>query len=346
MAKVKLAKSKVKFDESTHTYTLGKVQLSGITNLITEVVGLGYHGEAPRSTLERAAEYGTSVHKAIEAYDTTGERIEAFSRSEQFCTGTDTVWNVSQELDHYIAHKEGYATIANEYTVSDNKRYASQIDIIWQDTEGNLVLVDTKTNNLKYYPGGKEKWLKYLSWQLSIYAYLFEHQNPKLKVSSLLCNWLRQDEHELIEIVRLPNDDVARLLSVNYDIIDGEIVFDEVAASSVFVDDMSNPQQLTPVKVVDTTAIVGHELVDKVYDTYATVAKLDRLKEELTETIRQAMIAHGITKWDSGKFVVTLTPDTVVTTLDTTKLKKDHPELFSQYIKESPRKGSIRIKLN
>ncbi len=53
---------------------------------------------------------------------------------------------------------------------------------------------------------------EYLSWQLSIYAYLFELQNPLIKVDKLFGIWLRGNKSELVEIERKPDAEVKRLL--------------------------------------------------------------------------------------------------------------------------------------
>ena len=63
----------------------------------------------------------------------------------------------------------GYDALANEYTVSDEEYFASNIDCVWEK-EGEISLADIKTT----YRIDKES----LSWQLSIYAYLLRGRIP------------------------------------------------------------------------------------------------------------------------------------------------------------------------
>ena len=97
----------------------------------------------------------------------------------------------------------GYKAFANEYTVSDNEYFASNIDCVWEKAD-KISLGDIKTTlHLDE---------EYLSWQLSIYAYLFEFQNPLIKVDKLFGIWVRGDKHELVEIPRKPDEEVKKLM--------------------------------------------------------------------------------------------------------------------------------------
>ena len=345
MASVKLTlnKSGVRFDEGAHTYSLDGRQLSGITTLIRDVVGLGYHGEVPQFILDRAAEYGTAVHHAIEMLDTKQLCETSIPRSPQFVADGQKVWDVSQELANYNTHRRGYKAIANEYTVSDNAKYASQIDIVWQDEDNNIWLVDTKTNNIESYPGGRSHWLEYLSWQLSIYAVLFERQNPHLNVKGLLCNWLRHENHELITIERLPDDKVNNLLMVDYDVIDGRIVFDEMSASIAGYS--LHTDQLPQRKEASTVELIAQDTINLIAQLKTQELEIKAKMETLNEKLREAMQANNVEKWQNDRFIVTLSKDSETTTLDTAKLKKEKPELYNQYSKITQLKGALKITL-
>ena len=178
---IKLKQSPVTFQEECHRYYLGEKRLVGITGLIHEVLQLGVYPDANEfvrnTAIPRAAEYGSAVHKSIEMYDEIGIKQTVYPNSFG-----DDPWDVSLELESYIKHRKGFVPVANEYTVSDCEQWASNIDNVWQrESTGGIWLVDTKTNNLNYYPldgygqpnffpdhaaGLKE----YLSWQLSVYA--------------------------------------------------------------------------------------------------------------------------------------------------------------------------------
>ena len=66
----------LEYIDESHTYIFNGVILPSITQILKVKFGNKYHGVS-NSTLERAANLGTEVHKAIEDYETKGiENIE------------------------------------------------------------------------------------------------------------------------------------------------------------------------------------------------------------------------------------------------------------------------------
>ena len=51
-------------------------------------------------------------------------------------------------------------------------------------------------------------------WQLSIYAYFFEVQNPGCNAVRLIGIWLRGKNHEIVEVERIPSEVVMNLLKM------------------------------------------------------------------------------------------------------------------------------------
>lgn len=74
-------------------------------------------------------------------------------------------------------------------------------------------------------------------------------------------------------------------------------------------------------------------------------AKLEEVKKQLKEDLLKAMETHGVKKWDNEVMIVTYTAPTTTTSIDSAKLKKELPEVFTEYSKTSNVKSSIRIKL-
>ncbi len=197
--------SPVIFDEDSHSYQLDGKRLLGITGLIYSILGLGVYPEADAFVkdfvIPKAGSRGTAIHHAIQTYDQLGIRqTTQIVNTRQGDHYEDMEWDVSQEIDNYIRHLNGFEAVANELAVSDNEKYASQIDNVWRrlDTNG-IWLVDTNSNNIDLYPlcgyyksnyfnSGIDALQEYLSWQLSIYAELFEAENPGIKVEGLACN--------------------------------------------------------------------------------------------------------------------------------------------------------------
>lgn len=136
--------TKVKYIDETHQYFIGKKEVPSVSKLVEFACGTSYTGISPE-VLNKAADYGTSVHNAIEKYETTGEIEES----------------LNAQVNEYIALKKKYLLDVEsmEQIISDGKNYAGRYDIL--DTSKQLW--DIKTTSKTY----EEKW----EWQLSLYSY-------------------------------------------------------------------------------------------------------------------------------------------------------------------------------
>lgn len=336
---IQLANSPVVFSENPHGYFLDCIRLSGITTLIKAATGLGEYPEASDYVKEflipKAGEKGTAVHHAIELYDTTGEK------QTEYDLPLNGHLDVSAQLENYIMLREGYEPIANEYTVSDNCMYASNIDNVWQKIEtGGIWLVDTKTNNLDLYPGGEEALIEYLSWQLSCYAYLFELQNPGLKVEGLLGNWFRDDQCKQWTIERKEDSLIKELLDTDYELTGHGFTYD-VKDKSKFA------YGCTSVATTENALDLPQQFIDSIAFILQEEAAMKKRLEELKVTLKNAMLGapEPVKKWDAGKFTATIAKDSIVNSFDTTKFKAEHPDLYEKYVKQSVRQGGLTIKL-
>lgn len=361
---MKFKQSPVVFDEATHTYSLDGKKLLGITGLIHSILGLGVYPDASDYTkdfvIPRAGSRGTAVHHAIQTYDLMGiEQTTQVVTTRYGCKERDNIsyvdetWDVSSELCSYVRHLRGFRAVANELTVSDNKKYASQIDNVWvNENTGGIWLVDTKTNNTSLYPvcgyynpnyfrNGEEALKEYLSWQLSVYAELFESENPGMKVEGLACNWLRKEDAAFWVIERKPSALVNELLSSDYHIGDNGPVYFHPDLS-VFGISSTAPLPTAPPK--PELPLLPQNIIDSMADMLLKKKALDEMIEEMKHTIRAAMEKEGIKSWDSGRFKATISADSERTTFDSTRFKADHPELYKQYTIKKTTKGSFILK--
>ena len=190
---IKLIDSQVVFNQEYHTYSLNGITLNGITGLIKSQLFPNLYKDIPQYILDKAAERGTMVHESIELFDAGFEPKVS-----------------TPELENYkrIKQENELTTITNEYIVTDKEHFASAIDLVLCKGE-DIILADIKTT----YTLDKE----YVRWQLSIYAYLFELQNPDLKVSKLYALWLRDDKSEFAEVKRVEIDTIKGLLQCEID---------------------------------------------------------------------------------------------------------------------------------
>lgn len=332
---MELRKSQAVFVESPHGYHLPDgTRLSGITSLIHDVLGLGVYEDASEFVrnvaIPRAAAYGTSIHKAIEMYDSTGIRNVVYE-DERFGE-----FNVADELEGYIANKGGFKTVANEFLVSYGQ-YASSIDVVWTSDGEDNWLVDHKSNNIDYFPGGEEGLKEYLSWQLSCYAFMFERQTGR-KVAGLKANWLRKTDHKLWDIVRKADGDVELLLNVQ--------AIENVTGGFTYLPS-EEVRNLVPKQVIvaPSTDIMPQEAVREFAELVRTAEQYKALLEEQKVRLKDLMEANGVKSWDTGEFRASITDASVSKTFDSTRFRKDHPDLYAEYLKESKRQSSITIKL-
>ena len=301
-----LVKSPVVFDEGAHTYNLGDKQLHGITGMIGRQLFPNKYHDVPKFILERAAERGHHVHSECQFVDESGLPSD--------CT------EAQQYRDIRVGN--GFYPLANEYTVSDLEYFASNIDCVWCDEDSQISLADIKTT----YSLDEE----YLSWQLSIYAYLFELQNPGLKVKDLYGVWLYKGEKaELVPIQRKSDEEVIRLLTCEKE---GRSYYDDIPHST----DVAECKYNNPAQIADA-------LIDNLIAVTDNFNKAKQMKDDLTAAVLQAMQLHNVKSFDAGRLKATVTPGTTKRTFDSTRFKKDHPDMYEEYMKESVTKDSVRI---
>ncbi len=360
---MKFKQSPVVFNEEEHSYYLGEKRLLGITGLIHSILGLGVYPDANEHVrdyiIPRAGSRGTAVHHAIQTYDQLHIKQTQQSVTTRYgCRERDNIsyveesWDVTDELDAYIRHlSNGFMPLANELTVSDNIRYASQIDNVWlYEKTGGIWLVDTKTNNISLYPlcgylnesyfsDGETALKEYLSWQLSVYAELFEAENPGLKVEGLACNWLRKGNSAFWIIERKPSELVHELLSTEYFIGDGGPVYFHPNPSVFGIG-----SNIPALKAEDKMKIPP-KVVDYMAGLLKTVKEAETKLTEAKTALRAAMTQHGVKKHDFGLFTASLSSPSVTNRFNTSQFKADHPDLYEKYITKSTSQGSLTLKL-
>ena len=185
---MELIKSPILFDPEAHTYhTPEGVRMQGITGMISRQLFPNEYKDVPQSVLDKAAGRGKAVHQLCELVDDLELTPD------------------NPEAQAYISLKErlGLDYVASEYIVSDNTHFASPIDKVYADGD-KFVLADIKTT----YKLNES----YVRWQLSIYSYLFELQNPGAVISKLLALWIRDGHASAYEMERIPVETVKELM--------------------------------------------------------------------------------------------------------------------------------------
>ena len=297
---MRLRKNKeVAFNEWLHVYTASDGHtLIGVTELMKRHGLSPDYGGISKDVLEKAAARGTAIHQLLQDYDDGKAVIE------------------DENLKAYKAL--GLKVHCSEYLVSDNEIVATFIDKVLDDCS----LADVKSTSTVH--------RRPLEWQLSIGAYLFELQNPGKKVPHLYCIHVRDGKAKLIEVSRIPNDAVERLL--------------ECERCGVVYSDNTVPADAA--LALEEQAVVLAEQLDQIARLKLAIKETEQASAELQQRLYDYMTENNLDEMacELGTFV-RKSPYTKKS-LDSTRLKKEKPELYEQYLKESEIKGSITFKTN
>lgn len=335
-----LKQSEVVFNEEAHTYLRGDEKLSGITSLIHSVLQLGVYPDANEYVrnvqIPKAGYYGTCIHKAIQMYEDIGIEMTKFPEKEHPTAGTLPAQDVSIELETYKRLKpKKLRVIATEFTVSFGM-FATQVDSVLADEDDNIYLDDHKSNNLDYYPGGKEGLKEYLSWQLSANAVMFENQTG-LKVKGLYADWIRKGDGELWKIERVPDEKVLQLLSTE--------ILPKPEGGFIYINEA---MQVEAAKVEEVKPVVSNSkdlaVPVEITTAIANLVKAEKAAKIMKEKLRELMEANGVTKWECDVFTASIGKASTATSFDAKALEAADPETYKKYLKTTTRKGSFTIK--
>lgn len=294
---IKLNKSSVVFEPVGHTYHLGEKELQGVTGILHRRLFANKYAGVSQEVLNKAAQRGSFIHGMCDLVDSLGVV------PDEKCV----------EAANYIKLKESkkLVCVASEYLVSDNEHYATSIDAVYEGTIG-VILNDRKTTS--------KLDMEYLSWQLSINAYLFELQNPDVPVDGLSATWLRGDICEYVDVERKPVEDVKALLKA--DINDEPFEYYPINEIPDFI-----------IERLDTMGYLNTRIK-------ALQTELDQLKAEVEEQ----MVATETKSVSTPIASFSYTPPTTSTSFDSKKFQAENPELAEKYQKESKKKGYLTIK--
>ena len=371
---MKLAQSKVFYDDATHTYTYEGRLLSGITSMLHRHISAHKYDGISQMTLEIAALRGHLIHHGIQKYDIVGvipneaeldTEIENF-RIENGCT-YDMMPNATEIIDRvtdytHLKREANLQTEANEYLVSDYVNHASAIDIVMSE-DGAIDLVDVK--------GTSKIDDDYLSWQLSIYKYLFELNNKGLKVRSLKCIWLPKPTYgksSIKDIAEKSRAEVEKLIECDRRWLELQAQIDEKRKIQKFCEDMNDMEgsasafteiaelrkaqeacKYVPLPTATdkadgkALAVLG-QMETQIVECLESIKKAETLKKEIESRFLQVMQDNNIKKWETDKLVVTRVLGGVQKKFDSKRFKEEQAEMYDKYVKDTTVSESIRFK--
>lgn len=295
---IKLNQSGVRFVSNGHHYYLGDKELQGITSTLIRRAFPGDYDNIPEAVLKKAAERGSNVHEVIELYEDLG-----------------TMTNMP-ELRNYITimDENHLEHVASEYLVSDGERYCTAIDHVFEDENGNIVIVDVKTTYEKHYDK--------VALQLSICKRFFEKQNPGLKVSKCALIWLRGEQYEYRELMPWADEILDELFKAD-------------AENSTF--DIEKTYGDLPTRFA--------QVEEEVARLEMTVKAAQERQKELKQGLYDLMEEHNVKSFTGSKVKLTRVLPTESITFDSKAFKEEHEDLYKEYSKKTKKAGSLRITL-
>lgn len=304
--RIELTDSGVLFNKELHEYWLDGKQLSGITGMLQRQLFPNEFDGIPEAMLQEAAQYGTEVHESIEAFDS-------------FWINDGT-----QEVQDYISlcNENNLVHERSEYTVTDGKDWASNIDKVYRVSDDVFSLGDIKT----YGTMTSDK-IEKARWQLSIYAYFFELQNNGAKVDKLFILHIRNKEKtdgtfdhisEIMPVERIPCKICKELLDA----------------------DLQGKQFVNPYSIPDKYKEKECYIRRLIQTKNETEARLNEIKSEILEDMERI----GARTWETDTMRLTRKMPSVRVSFNATKFKEDHPDIdFTPYERTSNVSGSLLI---
>lgn len=301
--KISLNVPNVTFIEETHQYFIGKKELKGVTGTLIKKAFPDTYKNIPESVLMKAAERGGLIHNTFETFCSIFD-----ADIKQYPNHTEELQAFHSMLVAYDLHY-----VASEYLVTDGENFASAIDGIFADNEGNIYLVDYKTTATLHYDN--------VSLQLSIYAKWFEEQNPDLKVKEIVCMWFKNGQSKFQPLPRVADYQIDDLIAAY------------LADDAEYQYKVEVPEQFSALE----------------QEFRLITARVDALKikqDDVKEQIMKMMEANKQKSIKTNIGSYSYVESTTKRTLDTKLFKEKYPNAYEKLTKVSISKPSIRIKLN
>jgi len=309
-----LKMSEVVFEKENHTYKLYGNLLKGVTPIVKWMFPETY-SMVPDDVLKRAADYGSLIHSKLELYDSVGINDEECG-----------------SLQDYIALKEKYGikVALSEYLVDDGQNIASSIDKVMEpDSDGLWDIGDVKTTSVIH--------VNNVRLQLSIYAYLFELDNPSEKVGRLWLFWLPKPQYgvaDFMELERIPSEVCKRIIAAY---LNGE--------DSCQFSDLWNIGEVKQEGAVEELPDRLMDIETEIYDLLTKEKEIAARKEELKAMMKADLESSGVRGWKSEHLSIMKKAGGVRQSVDSKKLKESYPEAYLDCLKSTNFKESVEFKL-
>ena len=311
-----LYESPVVFNPEHHTYDLNGQQLSGVTPIIAWLFPDTYKG-IPQSVLDNAANYGKLIHSKCELYDSMG------------IIPDDDFKAVVADYKRII-EAAGLRPLVSEYLVSDEHRIASAIDKVFDDDSLGDIKTTSKVHGLN------------VQLQLSIYAWLYERQNPERKVKHLYLIWLPKPQYgnaEVRELDRIPATVCEEIVNI------WAAGGDPLNAIAILTGCGCKLEAKEKERVEGEVPDEVQPLVDELLLIKKQLDILDTREKQIRKALLDTMTLSGEDKWSSDLITISRRAESTRETIDTKALQKAEPEVYEKFKKVTKVAASLTYKI-
>lgn len=213
------------------------------------------------------------------------------------------------EFSNFLV-KDGLKVLASE-EIYYNDICAGTVDLVMETPHGEKVIADIKTTSILHHEA--------ISWQLSIYNQLMGRTNDMAVVIHFDSNGKMQ----VLPVNLKPTEEVERLMQCERD----GVLYQQNLAAIV------TDQQIAAIEAAER--IIAEAETEK-KEAEARIA-------EIKTALMKAMGQSAVKTFETERIKLTYILPSERTTVDTTRLKKEMPEIAEQFSKTTKTAASLRI---
>ena len=104
-------------------------------------------------------------------------------------------------------------------------------------------------------------------------------------------------------------------------------------------------EQTTDIQVIENQLIIAKQMQNKLIELETQKKAIEDTEKEMKQKLEEVMRANHITGFESNdkRIKISLGEDTTTETIDKDKLWLEHPDIYKECVKETSRKGTLRI---
>lgn len=293
----------VTFNPETHTYTNNAGQVIPSVTQIISQVLGNDYQGVNQELLNKAAKRGTLLHEQASLL-LKGQEYEPY----------EEITTLQRYVKQHQLPLEGTGKAISECIFnSETPGYPFAGTIDYYDNLHHI-LYDFKFTSTKHL----EAW----TWQLSLYAYL-------INATSELFNRHRVEQAYILQINGSTLKEIPIVLKTEQEVEE-------------FVHKYYNHEVIVK-EVVDELVCLSDEVLEKFYQYKKAKAEAEQFEQDFKTKLLDEMQARKVKTFDNGQLRITITEAGTRETIDTTKLKQEHPDLVAEYAKVSEVKPTVRI---